>query len=88
MRLQLYRINVARNTDLLIIVGTSGATTLPNHIAAIVAEKGSLILDINLGSNVFSQLAVNQNGFALEGSSADILPEVDTVVMDWCLTMC
>jgi len=39
---------VAANTDILIIAGTSGATTLPNHIATIVYQNKGTIIDINI----------------------------------------
>jgi NAD-dependent deacetylase len=53
---------VAANTDLLIIAGTSGATTLPNIIAGTVYRKGKTIIDININENPFSDMARSSMG--------------------------
>ncbi len=55
-------ITVAANTDVLIIAGTSGATTLPNHIANLVYQNKGTIIDINIEKNPFTELAINSNG--------------------------
>ena len=55
---------IAAATDLLIIAGTSGTTTLPNHIATIVSQKGGCIIDINIEESPFSQLAMDSRGGA------------------------
>ncbi len=65
----------AADTDLLIIAGTSGATTLPNHVATIVYENGNTIIDINIEENPFSQLARDTpDGMFIQASSAKVLP--------------
>jgi NAD-dependent deacetylase len=56
--------SIAAGTDLLIIAGTSGATTLPNHVASIVYQNGGTIIDINIEENPFSELAMNSPGGA------------------------
>lgn len=54
---------VAAKTDILIIAGTSGATTLPNHIANTVYQNKGTIIDINVEKNPFTELAINsKNG--------------------------
>ncbi len=53
---------VAANTDLLIIAGTSGATTLPNHIANMVFQNQGVIIDINIEENPFTELAIRSLG--------------------------
>lgn len=52
----------ALQTDLLIIAGTSGATTLPNHIAAAVYSNGGTIVDINIEEDPFAELASSSPG--------------------------
>ena len=52
---------VAEKTDVLIIAGTSGATTLPNHIANLVYQNEGTIIDINIEENPFTELALNSN---------------------------
>ena len=65
----------ANVTDLLIIVGTSGATTLPNQVALTVFSRGKTIIDINVEENPFSELARNSpDGMFIRASSADTLP--------------
>lgn len=53
---------VAEKTDVLIIAGTSGATTLPNHVANIVYQNNGTIIDINIESNPFTDLALTSHG--------------------------
>lgn len=65
----------AKKTDLLIIVGTSGATTLPNQIAFTVFSQGKTIIDINIDENPFSELALSSpDGMFIKASSTDTLP--------------
>ena len=52
---------VAEKTDVLIIAGTSGATTLPNHVANMVYQNKGAIIDINIEENSFTKLALNSN---------------------------
>jgi NAD-dependent deacetylase len=49
-------------TDLLIVAGTSGATTLPNHIAKTVLGRGKPVIDVNIEENPFSEMAKQSNG--------------------------
>jgi NAD-dependent deacetylase len=73
-------INTANETDLLLIVGTSGATTLPNIIASSVLNAGKTIIDVNIEENVFSMLArQSRHGGFIRGSSVQILPEFITL---------
>ena len=52
---------VAEKTDILIIAGTSGATSLPNHIANTVYQNGGTIIDINIEQNPFTTLAMGSH---------------------------
>jgi NAD-dependent deacetylase len=70
-------LQAAEKTALLIIVGTSGATNLPNQVAWTVKSQGGLILDINIEENPFSKLAASSgNGYFLKGPSGSILPQI------------
>ncbi len=70
-------LKVAQETDLLIIVGTSGATNLPNQVAAQVHDKGGIIVDINIEENPFSSLALDSGkGFFVQAGSASALPAI------------
>lgn len=67
----------AAKTDLLITVGTSGATNLPNQVAWRVFQNGGTMIDINLERNPFTELAERSpGGTFLQGASAAVLPEI------------
>ena len=67
----------AEKTELLIIVGTSGATNLPNMVAMEVKKHNGIIIDINIEENLFAKLAVSgkRGGFIKEKSS-EALPAI------------
>jgi NAD-dependent deacetylase len=67
---------MADQTGLLIIVGTSGSTNLPNQVAMRVYQAGGMIIDINLEPNPFSQMAEASGGYFLQYPSGTILPEL------------
>lgn len=70
-------INAAAQTDLLIVVGTSGATNLPNHVAAIVHGRGGLIVDIDVNDNPFADMArASAGGGFIQATAAQTLPEL------------
>jgi NAD-dependent deacetylase len=72
---------VAEQTDLLIIVGTSGATNLPNQIAHTVFRQKKPIIDINIEKNPFSELAMNSNGGGfIQEPSASALPQIVNII--------
>lgn len=76
-------LTLARITDLLIIVGTAGATNLPNQIAALVAASGGTIIDINIQRNLFSEIAAKtKKGFFWESSSSDALTKIAMLLRD------
>lgn len=67
----------AKKTDLLIVVGTAGATNLPNQVAREVAAHGGVIINIDIETNVFSRLAQGTGrGFFIQQASASALQEV------------
>lgn len=64
----------AGNTTLLIVVGTSGTTNLPNQIVARVYRRGGFIIDINPNANPFGQLAQTwERGLAIREKSSQVL---------------
>ncbi len=74
-------LRVASNTDLLIIVGTSGATALPNHVASMVEQNKGTIVDINPEENPFSELALSSNnGMFIKDSSSNVLPALASLI--------
>ena len=60
-------LRVAAQAELLVVVGTAGATNLPLQIAAIVARAGRPIIDVNLDDNPFAA-AARDHGGRVDGS--------------------
>lgn len=76
-------IETARQTDLLFIVGTSGATNLPNQVAWEVKNQGGSIVDVNVEENPFTRLALSsRGGHFIKGQSARVLPEIMKIFDD------
>ena len=70
-------IQTAGETELLIIVGTSGATNLPNQVAAEVKQSGGIIIDINIEENPFTRLALSgPRGYFIKEASGSALSSI------------
>jgi NAD-dependent deacetylase len=70
-------LRAALATRLLIVVGTSGATNLPNQVAGAVQRNGGTIFDVNIEVNPFSPLArQSPGGGFFKASSSRFLPEL------------
>jgi NAD-dependent deacetylase len=69
-------IDATTNADMLLVVGTSGATNLPMQVGSIAAQKGAVIIDINPDFNPFSAIATKNGGFFLQGPAGQILPDL------------
>jgi NAD-dependent deacetylase len=69
-------IQAAVDADMLLIVGTSGATNLPMQVGAIAARSGALLVDVNPDPNPFSALAEQSGGFFCQGPSGAVLPAI------------
>ncbi|UCE04292.1 MAG: RNA polymerase subunit sigma [Candidatus Latescibacterota bacterium] len=68
-------IGAVSDAALLIVVGTSGATTLPMQMGMIAANRGVAIIDVNPETNPFSRLA-QAAGVHVAGPAARVLPEL------------
>ena len=67
-------LEAAKRTRLLITVGTTGMTTLPNHIVNLVLSNGGLMFDINVADNAFAGLAIQSGrGIFIRRSSGQAL---------------
>jgi NAD-dependent deacetylase len=75
---ELYRavsaLEAADNAAVLIVVGTTGSTNLPNQIVDRFMRRGGLMIDINIESNIFATRAMRSGGYSLRVSSAKALP--------------
>jgi NAD-dependent deacetylase len=70
-------LKVAGETDLLLVVGTSGATSLPNQVVWEVKNRNGIIVDINIEKNPFSIIALNsREGFFIKQPSGEVLPDI------------
>ncbi len=68
-------LKAAQQTALLIVVGTAGATNLPNQVANEVYQRGGAFIDVNIEPNPFSHLAQKSaRGFFVQEPSATALP--------------
>lgn len=75
-----YKLNsslrAAKETGLLLIAGTSGATNLPRRIVESALSRGSIVVDLNLNENYFSTTIQRlRNGYVITGPTSEILPE-------------
>ncbi len=70
-------LRVARETQLLIVVGTSGATNLPNQVVWAVKQQNGIIMDINIEKNPFSHAALSsRQGFFIQQPGGKALPDI------------
>ena len=73
-------IGAASRADVLLVVGTSGATNLPMQVGMIVSSRGALIVDVNPDPNPFSRMAEQGGGFFLQGPAGGVLPELAAAI--------
>jgi len=70
-------LKVAKNSGVLFIIGTSGATTLPMEIARQTIGYGGYVIDINIEDNYFTELMIGKkNTLTIRERSSDILPQI------------
>jgi len=70
-------VKAAGEADLLLVVGTSGATNLPMRVGQICFSGGAALVDVNPEENPFSELAERSpRGFFARGSATARLPEI------------
>jgi NAD-dependent deacetylase len=70
-------LRAAGAADLLLVVGTSGATNLPMQIGELAWRRGVALVDVNPEDNPFARLARRaEKGFFAKGSAGDRLPEI------------
>ena len=70
-------LRAAEQTDVLLILGTSGSTTLPNHVANTVYQRGKTIIEINTEESDFTRLALaSSNGQSLRTTCTKGLAEL------------
>ncbi|HVO18034.1 MAG TPA: Sir2 family NAD-dependent protein deacetylase [Anaeromyxobacter sp.] len=70
-------LRAAEEADLLLVVGTSGATSLPVQIGQLAFSRGAALVDVDPEENPFSAMAERSGrGFFARGSACQRLPEI------------
>ncbi len=70
-------LRAAAAADLLLVVGTSGATNLPMRVGQVCFTGGAALVDVNPEENPFSELAGrSRRGFFARGTACARLPEI------------
>jgi NAD-dependent deacetylase len=70
-------LRAAGAADLLLVVGTSGATNLPMQIGELCWRRGAALVDVNPEDNPFAELARrSERGFFARGGAGERLPEI------------
>jgi NAD-dependent deacetylase len=70
-------IDAAQHASLVVVVGTTGATSLPMHIGSIAAQRGVPMIVVNPEPNPFSALVRRSgNGAFLSGTAGQWVPEL------------
>ena len=69
-------IRAVEAVDVFLVAGTAGATSLPRLSGDIAVDEEVMIIDINVDENPFDQLARENDGLVLRGSSSELFPEI------------
>ena len=70
-------IRAAAQADVLLVIGTSGATNLPMQIANLCARRGATIIDVNPEPNPFGDMANrNKYGITIRQTACEALPQI------------
>ena len=68
-------LHAVADAALVLVVGTTAATTLPATIAEVIEARGTPLIDCNPEPNLFARLAERlPTGVALVGPAADVVP--------------
>ncbi len=67
-------LRISKNTGLLFIIGTSGATNLPQIVTQNVLSKNGMVVEVNTDPSYFSDLLKDKkNGIVIRDQSSDFL---------------
>jgi NAD-dependent deacetylase len=70
-------LRAAGAADLLLVVGTSGATNLPMQIGRLAFQRGAAMVDVNPAENPFAELAErSERGYFARGAACEWLPRI------------
>lgn len=78
-------LKIAKNSGVLFIAGTSGATNLPIAIAETTLKYGGTIVDINTEDNLFTKLIKDKkNKIIIRGTSTETLKTIKEIFKNIC----
>jgi len=78
-------LKIAKNSGVLFIVGTSGATNLPMAIAETTLKYGGTIVDINTEDNLFTELIKDKkNKIIIRETSTNTLKMINEILKNIC----
>ncbi|SFN57579.1 NAD-dependent deacetylase [Flavobacterium succinicans] len=78
-------LKIAKNSGILFIVGTSGATNLPMEIAETTLKYGGTIVDINTEDNLFTELIKDKkNKIIIRETSTKTLKIINEILKNIC----
>jgi len=69
-------LRAAFDCDLLLVIGTSGATNLPMQMGMAAVRGGSTVIDVNLEASPFTRFAEMSGGCLVMGPSGEVLPRI------------
>ncbi len=74
-------LKIVKNTGILFVIGTSGATNLPRTIVENVLSKNGMVVDVNIDESYFSEYLKNKKNAILEQSrSTAFLTELNDLI--------
>jgi NAD-dependent deacetylase len=69
------------SADILIVVGTTGATSLPAHMLQIAMDRGIPVIDINPDRNPFARAAERGPGLWLNTTATEGMAQLTEVLL-------
>lgn len=66
-------LNKAMHSDLLFLIGTSGATTLPTYVVLFAIETGAYVVEINTNETQFTELVKSYDKGLVQTGTASML---------------
>jgi NAD-dependent deacetylase len=74
-------LSLAARASLLIVVGTTGSTTLPVRIGMDCVRRGVPVIDVNIDDNPFSEMAA-ENGVILRQAATRAVPAMARLLLE------
>lgn len=77
-------LRISKETGILFILGTSGATNLPRTVTENVLSKNGMVVEVNIEDNYFSRLlADKKNGISIRQETSPFLTELKNELENW-----